>query len=673
MIKIFLTLFMLTLGVAISKADTLYVHPVAELGNDGQSWETPLRTIAIALDKATAGDEIWVARGSYLITETFQLKIGVKIFGGFYGLENVREKRDWFRHPVNLIASNLGVIVQATNCDTTAQLDGFYLKGATQHALVINGGTARIYNCHFTENTGEFGAAVIADGADRVKFEYCVFSKNSTTGAGGAVSVKNGVDPQKYGWGIYFGQCGFLNNVSATTGGAIAIDGVVGIPQISSCVFFGNSAGTTGGAIDTRNAFVYVTNTTFSMNTVSSGTGRTAAMNGGHIQNSIMWNGVEEDTTKHVAMNLNSGDTSMLTSTANLIERDFDLGFYQNDPQFTNQSDPFGADGYFGTDDDGLVLALGSTGIDAGVIDRFVNHHKTDVIGSARLVFRKIDLGAYETQRVGHDQYQAIMEEVRTGKLVLLFRHMKTDWDSKDKGPAPECFPGRNLILEGRDQAASVGKHMRSLGIQIGDVPSSPVCRCWESNSKMHGKYEVKSHWANSGGAANEALRAADISTMPTNGVRSIVTHDAVIVPLMTDTNVTTAEVMEGDAIIIRPLGDNFIVIGHFCSDTWERYHLRFSDIPAGVQENKSAFEMLKAHVSPNPVNDNTFSINVASTVNGENEIRITGTDGRQIITRANFVYGVATSELSQLAAGVYALSVNVGGTNYRTTFCKAP
>lgn len=671
--KTVLLLALLVGCITISSADTLYVKPIADPGGKGESWNTPLTTISSAMTKAVAGDEIWVARGDYKVTQAIEMKKGVALYGGFYGTETIREVRDWYRHPTKIIGAIASVIVSARDLDSTARLDGFYLKGATRHALEIVGGTFTVFNCHFTENRGEYGAAVYAHYASRVKFEYCVFSKNSVTGSGGAVRVDNGIDPQKYGWGIYFGQCGFIDNEAAEDGGAIEFSEVVGIPQISSCVFYNNKAGNNGGAVDSKKAFVYVTNSTFSMNVANGGVGRSAAMNGGHIQNCIMWNGVESDTTKHLSFVVSSGDTTKLTSTANLIEADFDLGFYQNNPQFTNQDDVYGADGYFGTDDDGLVLMQGSTAIDAGVIDRFVNHHKTDIIGSARLVFRKIDLGAYETQRVGHDKYQAIIEELRTGKLVLLFRHMKTDWDSKDEGPSPECFPGRNLIFEGREQAASVGKHIRALGIQIGDVPTSPVCRCWESNKLMHGRYEIKSHWASSGGAANDALRAADINTMPTNGVRSIITHDAVIVPTMTDTNVTTAEVMEGDAIIIRPLGNNFKVIGHFCSDTWERYHLRFSDIPANVHEDKSGFEMLKAHVSPNPVNENFFSIRIASTVNGENEICVTGTDGRQIIATANFVNGVGTSELSQLSVGVYALSVSVGGTTYRTTFCKAP
>ncbi len=595
--------------ISVATADTLFVAPISELGGDGQSWNTAYRTLNFAFADWEAGDEIWLAHGTYMMPDSgMRVKNGMKIYGGFKGSETRREQRDWFRNRTILHSEGGQSVLKASNCDSTTRLDGLVLEGATTSALMVSGGEPRLFNCHFRNNASEvFGAALSAIRVGRMRVEYCVFEDNSSSFEGGAVSILNSTADDK-GFGPFFGQCLFVNNQS-DEGGAIYFFNCAGVPQIASSVFHGNKAATLGGAISIVSSYVYITNSTFSRNSLTSGPsmgGRTLATNGGHLQNSIIWNG-DEDTSQHIQIYEVEGDTMKFTSLSNLVERDFVNGFWQNDPVFESADNVNGPDGYFGTDDDGLVLSSFSAVRNAGIIDKFVNHRQQDVIGNPRLAGRKIDLGAYESQRSGRVSYREAMTEMRTGKLVFLFRHGKTDWDQNDPGPEPGCFPGRNLIAEGREQCTGIGAQQRALGVPVGDAFSSPVCRCWETLDKMVGRYEKKSHWASGGSGTVVEARLVDLETVPTNGNRVISTHDAVanlvFNPAGDGEIMTTAELMEGDALIVRPTGDTMEVIAQWCSDTWERYHVRFPENATSVNDEQQV-RYANIVVSPMPATD---------------------------------------------------------------------
>jgi predicted outer membrane repeat protein len=432
-------------------------------------------------------------------------------------------------------------------------------------------------------------------------------------------------------WGPFIGECFFIN-CRAARGGGIYVDASNGQTQIVACVFAGNQARDLGGAIGADGSWTYVNNCTFYKNggateAMSIG-GKTIGINGGFIQNCVVWNG-DEDTTRHIKHFTTPGDTSKLEANANLVERDFDYGFWQVDPAFENQDDWDGQDNIYGTDDDGLALSSFSMVRNAGVIDRFVNHRNFDIIGNPRLVGRKVDLGAYESQRTDRLGYREVVDELRKGKLVLLYRHGKTDWLQNDPGPSKECFPGRNLIFEGREQCTDIGKVYRYLNIPIGDGLSSTACRCWETLDKMIGRHEVRSHWAGGGGATIQQ-RWADMKSIPANGNRVISTHDAVCQSLFNPdgdgTVITTAEYMEGDCLILRPDGDTVEVLTQWCSENWVRYHVRFPDEISSVDLGRQNTSTIG--VSPMPTNT-MFHL----TVSKPSQVRIVDVYGREYLT----------------------------------------
>ena len=76
----------------------IYVDDDATGANDGSSWADAYNVLQDALDDAVAGDDIWVAAGTYCPSvehggtggqyRSFQMKNGVAMYGGFAGVES---------------------------------------------------------------------------------------------------------------------------------------------------------------------------------------------------------------------------------------------------------------------------------------------------------------------------------------------------------------------------------------------------------------------------------------------------------------------------------------------------------------------------------------------------------------------------------------------------------
>jgi len=634
-------------------ADTLFVSAIAEPGGDGQSWNAPFRGLDAALAQAVEGDEIWIARGAYPIDAAGTvLPKGVALYGGFVGNEDLREERDWFRRPTVVALDTRWTILEH---DSTTRIDGLTFQG-TNGGIDVQFGQPAFYNCRFT---GIDGDALVLSQTGRVRVEWCQFDHLGGRG----IAVRGHQDTPDYGWGPYIGECLFLACSTQATGGAVYVGTSEAEPvvQIASCVFDSNYAALGGGAVAAESP-IYIVNSTFVRNGAGEdapvGKGLTLLVSGADVKNSIFWNGdiPFDGTDKHVIV-IKRSDDHELISTANLVEQDFDLGFWQSDPAFENIDDPLGADGYFGTDDDGLALSSFSFVRDGGVIDGFVNHQPWDAIGNPRLVGRKIDLGAYETQRSGRLSPTEVMERLRDGGYVLMFRHAKTDWGSQDPGPSPECFPGRNLIHEGREQSRHMGAAMRRNGITVVDAPSSPVCRCWETNELMVGFYTKAQHWA-SGGEANVPGRMNDLQSIPQGGIRVISTHDAVCQYTFNSDGsgeiVTTAEFMEGDCLVVHPKGDDHEVVAQWCSALWERYNVRFPDATVSVQEER---EMAGGFgVYPNPAEGH-----VVIDTHRPETVTILDLMGRPVWSGT--VDGPRSIEIGELAAGMYVVRTARGAS----------
>jgi phosphohistidine phosphatase SixA len=129
---------------------------------------------------------------------------------------------------------------------------------------------------------------------------------------------------------------------------------------------------------------------------------------------------------------------------------------------------------------------------------------------------------------------QALVDALKQGGYVLLLRHTATEPVTPDPDlfDLSDCSTQRGLSEKGRSQAVLMGEAFRKLGIPVGEVLSSPYCRCLETGKLAFGRatrseilsvadglsVEEKSEW---GGAVRKML-----ASPPKPGANTIlITH----------------------------------------------------------------------------------------------------------------------------------------------------
>jgi hypothetical protein len=209
----------LTLLIMISGHSQVIFVKSSSLGNNnGTSWANAYTSLQTALAAATSGKQIWVAKGTYKPTTStdrsisFQMKSGVKVFGGFAGTEtSVNQRTNFKAGEANetILSGDIGAasvtndnsyhVVFNSEIDNTALLDGITITGgyadnySETDATHSEGGGIYNYksslvitNCHFNNNYAYFGGAIINfEGSPT--FSDCVFTDNHSLYQGGAI------------------------------------------------------------------------------------------------------------------------------------------------------------------------------------------------------------------------------------------------------------------------------------------------------------------------------------------------------------------------------------------------------------------------------------------------------------------------------------------------------
>lgn len=88
------------------------------------------------------------------------------------------------------------------------------------------------------------------------------------------------------------------------------------------------------------------------------------------------------------------------------------------------------------------------------------------------------------------DQTKLLLDGLRQGGYVIFMRHAATDHTQKDTNPndLTDCAQQRNLSVDGRIQAKTVGEAFKALQIPVGNVYSSVFCRCLDTAKIAFGK-----------------------------------------------------------------------------------------------------------------------------------------------------------------------------------------
>ena len=632
-----------------SALDTLFVSSAAIGPGDGRSWESAYPTLQMALSVAISSDEIWVAQGTYLVgAEGLNIPSGVALYGGFTGDEYRREQRNWILYPTCIgPLPDPSPMITLTRVSSATIMDGFVVKGATNRAMLIDGGAPRIQNCVFESNMAIEGGAILVVASDSAEIRYCRFIRNGSDVRGGAIAITD--DGDQHPSLLLISNCAFDGNTTGGSGGAISNTGSGSVARIQNCVFAENDAEFTAGAVFTDGGRTYLSYCTFVDNRgsspyVNAQTLEAAAPGALTLRNSIVWDGVTHGK-KHIYIRNSEGRRVDLLLRANVVKGDTAFAEWQQDPLFKDLQDPRGRDGLLGTIDDGLTLQEGSPYVDKGVDDLIEQDGANDITMLPRSAHGTSDIGAYERQRATHIQDLELVDQLRTGTLTLVFVHAMTDKTGTDAGPGGLCPDEINLSHRGRLQARVAGSYLFAVCPPPSLSFSGTTCRTWETAQLLAGYSTKRVEWDGGGGDA-ELVRQTRLRTPASNGPVVIVADASVIAQHF---GIQPSELNEGDAIVVRSNGSSYSALSHVTADGWSRLNL--ISIATSVEEGSGTSRRdMNWSVRPNPASEEIEIISSGASV--AHLFTIVG-----VHVGSYSFNGSTTIDVSHLAPGPYVVT----------------
>ena len=289
----------------------------------GRSWLNAFKYLEDALEEAEEDDEIWVAAGEYTpgidSEDTFQLRDGVNLYGGFDGTEVRRTDRNWALNQSILSSNdiesgkfnaNYHIVTGADN----AILDGFTISlGEASPLFGVDGeddtrgfggglyndnSSPLIRNCIFSWNRAINGGAVYNANESSPILENCIFIENEADNGG---AIYNTTDSS-----VTLRECIFFANNARQFDGS----GGGGISNVNNsdleaenCIFFGNFSEFGGAGISNISSRVSITNCTFIFNfAYERGVGlfHDGPSSDAVVKNCIFWNETGLESNKEI-------------------------------------------------------------------------------------------------------------------------------------------------------------------------------------------------------------------------------------------------------------------------------------------------------------------------------------------------------------------------------------
>jgi hypothetical protein len=398
-----------------------YVTPSGNGVQNALSWANAINggQLQNVINAALPGDEIWVAQGTYLTTNTtnrtiaFRMRNNIRIYGSFLGNETSLSQRNLGNGITSILSGEIGgtttadnsyhVVSNVVGTDTTAWLDGFRIRGANDNRspTILNGLGGGVYNnggysgnfcnptfrnCVITDNQAQFGAGM--------------FNSGHSGGVANPIVI----------------NCVIAYNTAYLGGGGIDNFGLAGnaSPILTNVIVYGNTAIERAGGMycwggNNGNANPVMINCSFVNNTAQDGGGLVSDIENspagsfsGNSQptfiNSILWGNTCTGTGPQFFRK--GANSSMFVSYSNInLTNQTGLhtltgsttGNLYTDPFFVNPLSAPGPDNLWLTSDDGLQLQPTSPLLQAGTITLAP---LTDVLQRNRIGLP--DIGAYE-------------------------------------------------------------------------------------------------------------------------------------------------------------------------------------------------------------------------------------------------------------------------------------
>jgi phosphohistidine phosphatase SixA len=163
-------------------------------------------------------------------------------------------------------------------------------------------------------------------------------------------------------------------------------------------------------------------------------------------------------------------------------------------------------------------------------------------------------------------QVGALASALKEGGVVLVMRHAKTEPATDRVEKVGDCTTQRNLTEEGREQARQIGRDVEALGVPIGNVLTSPLCRARETAELAFGDSTPRTALLSAGEEATpeddrRIRKLKRMSTAPEGSATVIVTHTGNIGGAFGES------VQEGDVVVAR----DGRVLGVVQPDDWKR------------------------------------------------------------------------------------------------------
>jgi hypothetical protein len=425
----------------VSASSVLYAAPTATGSADCSSWANAC-TLQTALTNATSGNQIWVRQGVHRPgsnqTDTFTLKNGVAVYGGFAGTETSLNQRDWQTNvtvlsgdidqndtvdvngvvtsTANIAGVNAYNVVTSDGTDNTAVLDGFVITAGNAKSLSFpddagggmynNNSSPTLRNLIFSGNAANSGGGMANLNSSNPTLTNVTFSGN-TAGFGGGMYNENSSNPtltnvtfsgnaaNSNGGGMFnlsssptLTNVAFIGNTAISKGGGM--DNIANSsPTLTNVIFSGNAALFGGGGMRSIFSSLTLTNVTFSGNTAETqGGGMEHSNSNSTLTNVIMWGNTAPSSAE-----ISHSDGTLTVTYSNIRGGYSGTSNINSDPLFVDADGP---DNIVGTLDDNLRLQSGSPSINTGNNAAVPTGVTTDLEGKPRIQNGTVDMGAYE-------------------------------------------------------------------------------------------------------------------------------------------------------------------------------------------------------------------------------------------------------------------------------------
>ena len=296
-----------------SSAQTVrYVDVDATGSADGTSWTHAFTDLQDALDVALAGDQVWIAEGTYKPSvptqvgvprsASFVLADGVGLYGGFAGTEASQSQAAPLLRPT-ILSGDIGVadlagdnawhvVTVAVGAGPGTRLEGLTIRDGQANGddlddygggIYMTDASLTMHRCTLRNNTARgSGAGLYANHAVELTITRCDVHDNVATLSGAGMGVRGDTIS-----GVYFGSLVLTDTVfhdnTATNGAALVVGTFADVLIADSSFEDNHVTGAAGGLYLQPNGAATIRDCEFTGNTaegaggggiISSGTGQ---------------------------------------------------------------------------------------------------------------------------------------------------------------------------------------------------------------------------------------------------------------------------------------------------------------------------------------------------------------------------------------------------------------